>query len=77
MIDLNGLGEAVALMALAFAWYLARQNDAPITLRYPNEMPPCDFCGEEGNTGVLYNGRHLDYLCDRCHREAEDAQVRA
>lgn len=66
-----------AVLSLIFALYLTRDQRQPVTLRHPLEMPPCDVCGGEGQTGVLFNGRHLDYLCDRCHREAEQAQVRA
>lgn len=77
MIDLNGLGEAIALIALFGALYFLRDLRKPVTLRHPLETPPCDYCGAADGTGVRFNGHYLDYLCDRCHREAEDAQVRA
>ena len=65
-----------ALLALAFSLYLLRDQRQPITLVAPGEPLVCDYCGA-ADAGVRFNGRYLDHLCDRCHREGEEAQVRA
>ena len=65
-----------ALLSLAFSLYLLRDQRQPITLVTPGEILKCDYCGA-ADAGVRFNGRYLDHLCDRCHGEAEQAQVRA
>ena len=65
-----------AVLSLVFALYLSRDQRQPVTLVRPGPMPKCDYCGA-CDAGIHFNGRYLDYLCDQCHREAEQAQVRA
>lgn len=65
-----------AVLSLVFALYLVRDQRSPVTLINPGQRLQCDYCGAS-DAGVHFNGTYLDYLCDRCHREAEDAQVRA